>query len=331
MEEKVRSFPHAILETLLLFLTSKFDKSEEKSDEEFSLCALKDIFSEHFNAIFELLLENGFTLTTGEDLCLEVRDSAAIKRLTKLVKIDVQLANASRSHVPSLISSVLPGAGTEQCMLLEDGSLFRHGSSLRLMAQVTDLLNQDDFESGLSQDWKKNQTQRRSLYFAALEVNGDMASVLRGSVAADEQQETVPKLLIDYLKTKNCFAGAGLATRLVQTTRNVAKICGMDLFVLALENSAIFWLNRGFVLEKSALLNKRFNSFSDTFLLKDIGNVSGKNDPEVVDITAPANSPSDDDADDEATSGRSTFGDPTDDESNDRDVDLQRVLFESMK
>merc|ERR1712096_307709 len=102
-----------------------------------------------------------------------------------------------------------------------------------------------------------------------------------------------------------------------------AKICGMDLFVLALENSALFWLNRGFILEKSAPLNKRFNVFSDTFLLKDTGNVSGKNDPEVDDITAPTNNASGDDADDESGSEYAPSS-IADDESNDRDEDLQR-------
>jgi len=328
MEEKVRSFPHATLETLDLVLSKSSDASEEKSDEELNLQILKDLFSHYFNGIFELLLENGFALTEGKDLCLEVKDGAAVKRLSAVVKNDIQLANSTKCDVTSLISSVFPGAGTEQCMILDDGSLFRHGSSLRLMAQVTDLLNEDDFEAGLTKDWEKCQTQGRSLYFAALEVNGEMASVLRGSVAADEQKEAIPKLLIDYLKTKKSFAGRGLATKIVQTTRNVAKICGMDLFVLALESSALFWLKRGFILEKSEPLNKRFNSFSDTFLLKDLANVSGKNDPEVADITAPANDPSDDDADDE---GASISGNTPDDESNDRDVDLQRVLFESMK
>jgi len=328
MEEKVRSFPNATLETLNLILSKNSDASEEKSDEELTLQILKDLFSQYFSGIFELLLENGFTLTDGEDLSLKIKDTAAVKRLSTVVQNDVQLANSTKSDVNSVISSVFPEAGMEQCMILEDGSLFRHGSSLRLMAQVTDLLNEDDFEAGLAQDWEKSQTQGRSLYFAALEVNGEMASVLRGSVAADEQEETIPKLLIDYLKTKKCFAGRGLATKIVQTTRNVAKICGMDLFVLALESSALFWLKRGFILEKSAPLNTRFNSFSDTFLLKDLANVSGKNDAEVDDITAPANDPSDDDADDE---GASLSGDTRDDESNDRDVDLQRVLFESMK
>lgn len=327
MEEKVRSFPSPTLETLNLILFKTFDVPEEKSDEELNLQILKDLFLQYFNGIFELLLENGFTLTDGEDLCLKIKDAAAVRRLSTVVLNNVHLANSTKSD-SSLISSVFPEAGMEQFMILEDGSMFRHGSSLRLMSQVTDVLNEDDFEAGLTKDWEKSQTQGRSLYFAALEVDGEMASVLRGSVAADDQEETIPKLLIDYLKTKKSFAGRGLATKIVQTTRNVAKICGMDLFVLALESSAVFWLKRGFILEKSAPLNKRFNSFSDTFLLKDLANVSGKNDTEVDDITAPANDHSNDEADDEGTS----ISDNTpDDESNDRDVDLQRVLFESMK
>ena len=50
--------------------------------------------------------------------------------------------------------------------------------------------------------------------------------------------------------------------------RAACAACRANLYVLALEDSCPYWMNRGFVLEEGANLRARLNIFPDTHLLR---------------------------------------------------------------
>eukprot|EP00930_Biecheleria_cincta_P057389 TRINITY_DN43332_c0_g1_i1.p1 TRINITY_DN43332_c0_g1~~TRINITY_DN43332_c0_g1_i1.p1 ORF type:complete len:332 (+),score=75.65 TRINITY_DN43332_c0_g1_i1:33-1028(+) len=182
--------------------------------------------------------------------------------------------------VSQQLSGIFGAPGTDMSEFLPDrGLIMRHGSSLQLMALVSECLNEsDEFgEIDPSADWQKWSERRPdfSLYYAAL-VNpahdGEEGVVCVLRAVMDGIPTPVPphrpRLIIDYVTTRVAARGEGLASLLVNFVVEASQIFGASTYVLAIEDSCVYWMSKGFVLEDGANLNARLNIFSDTHLLR---------------------------------------------------------------
>lgn len=200
----------------------------------------------------------------------------------------------------------------------EDHKVLEHGSSLELMAKATSCFN-DEFNSDASGDWEK-WTKRYggdvlTLYYAVL-MNGSGAveAALRAVVDNGGTPHNIKRIVIDYVRTNEIYRGQGSASMLTSFVLELAAAHGANLFVLATEESSPFWMEKRFVLEDNPAMNRRFNVFSDTHLLRLVDNSIDLG--EVVDDASSSEdegSGSDDDSNDEAN-----------------DSDLQAALIASM-
>ena len=176
------------------------------------------------------------------------------------------------------LASVLPALGDDASEFLPDrGLILRHGSSLQLMAQVTAVL-QDSQEFGEvdpAADWEKWQSRRPefSLYYAALidpARDGDAAILCVLRAVLDGFPEPRPphrqRMIIDYVTTRMEARNTGLASVIVRFVMDSSRPA--NTFVLALEESCPYWMEKGFLLDEGKPLNARLNIFSDTHLLR---------------------------------------------------------------
>lgn len=77
------------------------------------------------------------------------------------------------------------------------------------------------------------------------------------------------KFLIDYVYTDPSSRDKGIASVLVKQVLEMAEACGASCFVLSLEQTAVYWMEKhGFFLCQSPSLNSRLNLFPDTHLLR---------------------------------------------------------------
>lgn len=181
--------------------------------------------------------------------------------------------------------------GSDGSLWLEEyGLMLRHGSSLQLIAKGTSVLN-ECFESDPEKDferWKRRGVEGGNgrggdggmhPYYFLLEdpaLDGDIAvqvvlrTVMDGCTAGSATRVLPlgPRIIIDYLFTPVRHRGKGLATLLVKTAINIAQMFSANCYVLAIEKSVPYWIERGFVLEEGAELQARLNIFSDTYLLR---------------------------------------------------------------
>ena len=82
--------------------------------------------------------------------------------------------------------------------------------------------------------------------------------------------------------------GRGYASNLLSLLRSTAEGMCANLYVLALEESCVFFMNKGFVLEEDGPINDRLNVFPDTHLLKHTSNRA--EDPSSFTAAAPGES-----------------------------------------
>ena len=178
------------------------------------------------------------------------------------------------------LASVLPALGEDASEFLPDrGLILRHGSSLQLMAQVTAVLrdSQEFGEVDPAADWEKWQSRRPefSLYYAALidpARDGDAAILCVLRAVLDGFPEPKPphrqRMIIDYVTTRMEARSTGLASVIVRFVMDSSRLFGANTFVLALEESCPYWMEKGFLLDEGKPLNARLNIFSDTHLLR---------------------------------------------------------------
>ena len=175
-----------------------------------------------------------------------------------------------------------PALGEDASIWLPEHSLtLRYGTSLRLMASCSAFLNDSEefAEVNPEDDWQKwaNRVPGAfSLFYAAIldplkpEGGGGVLCVLR-AVLDNWPTPTAPhnaRLIIDYCATKIAARGQGFASRLVRHVKEAASNLGANCYVLALEESCVYWMEKGFVLEEGKNLNARLNLFPDTWLLR---------------------------------------------------------------
>ena len=191
---------------------------------------------------------------------------------------------------------VLPSIGEEASEFLpERNLLLRHGTSLSLMSLVGTALNESEefAEIDVSADWEKWSTRRPdfSLYYAALldpardgadAVQCVLRAVLDGVPSPSPPHR--PRLIIDYVTTRPVARGRGLASLLVDFVVETSRACGANTYVLAIEESCVYWMGKNFVLEAGRPLNARLNIFPDTHLLRRVGDPDDAGDAADLDL-----------------------------------------------
>ena len=75
-------------------------------------------------------------------------------------------------------------------------------------------------------------------------------------------------MIIDYVTTRMEARSSGLASVIVRFVMDSSRLFGANTFVLALEESCPYWMEKGFLLDEGKPLNARLNIFSDTHLLR---------------------------------------------------------------
>ena len=191
---------------------------------------------------------------------------------------------------------VLPSLGEEASEFLADRNLLlHHGTSLSLMSLVGTALNESEefAEIDVSADWEKWSTRRPdfSLYYAALldpardgadAVQCVLRAVLDGVPSPSLPHR--PRLIIDYVTTRPVARGRGLASLLVDFVVETSRACGANTYVLAIEESCVYWMGKDFVLEAGRPLNARLNIFPDTHLLRRVGDPDDAGDEGDLDL-----------------------------------------------
>jgi GNAT superfamily N-acetyltransferase len=179
----------------------------------------------------------------------------------------------------------LPPMGEDCSRWLPEHSLvLRYGTSLRLMASCSAFLNSSaefndvDPES----DWEKWSTRipdTFTLFYAAIldpceaEGSGKAVHCCLRAVLDGWPTPTPPhcsRLIIDYVACRKESQGRGFASQLVAHVRALAAAKPANLYVLALEESCVWWMEKGggFLLEQNENLNARLNIFPDVHLLR---------------------------------------------------------------
>lgn len=180
--------------------------------------------------------------------------------------------------------AICPALGEEKMVALSEYALvLRHGTSLRLMASCSAFLNKSQEFNNVDpeEDWNK-WTSRVSdaftLYYSAIVDPTDPSPsgihcVLR-AVLDGWPTPTPPhnrRLIIDYVASRAESRRLGLASTLVQFAREFASKMDANLYVLAIEDSCAWWIDKGFILEENANLNARLKVFPDVHLLSKKG------------------------------------------------------------
>lgn len=241
---------------------------------------------------------------------------------------------ANEGAIERCTSGALPRLGEDTSEFLADhGLLFRHGSSLQLMSLVTECLNDSEefAEVDPSADWQK-WTERRpafSLYYAALidpahDGNEGILCVLRAVLDGVEGPVLPhrPRLIIDYVTTRPAARGRGLASLLVNFVVEASSIFGANTYVLALEDSCVYWMGCSFALEPNEKLNARLNIFPDTHLLRRVGDPEDTGCEEDLQLARDAESEGDDDDNEEE--------EEEEEDGVDNDVELQAAMERSL-
>ena len=203
----------------------------------------------------------------------------------KRARLDENSASSASSGV------VFPALGEDESLWLAERQLtLRHGTSLRVMSQAAHFLNDSkEFnEVDVEEDWTKWTTRvpdAFTLYYATLfdplvpgtaGVHCVLRAVLDGWPSPRPPHRH--RLVIDYVATAPAHRGKGCAGALVEHVSRAATALAANVYVLALEDSCVYWMAHGFVLEENARLQARLNIFPDTHLLRRQGDAEDPGD-----------------------------------------------------
>lgn len=171
-----------------------------------------------------------------------------------------------------------PLLGCESAESHDDSLTLRHGTSLSLMSLCSAFLNSSSEFNRVDpeRDWKKwtkRAPEAFTLYYAALvdstdpSVNGVQCVIRAVLDKWYDLDSSRARLVIDYVACRESSRRRGLASTLVRFVTESSALRGADLYVLAIEDSCPWWMDRGFALVQSAHLNARLRVFSDVHLL----------------------------------------------------------------
>ena len=165
-----------------------------------------------------------------------------------------------------------------------------HGSALSLISRGTAILNEEFSQIDPGKNWEKWTKMGVQPYFLAvvrpnahanfgrLDILSILSFVMDGDVESgqvlcnDTPGHRSRRIVIDYVCTPQAHQGKGYASRLLNLVTGVATRHRANMFVLSLEESCPYWMNKGFVLEPGDI-NKRLNKFPDCHLLKQPSNL----------------------------------------------------------
>ena len=214
--------------------------------------------------------------------------------------------SSSSSSSSSATVPGLPSLGEHSVEILErhTGFYLKHGSSLMLMTMVGDFLNSsDEFkEVDVSSDWEKwrRRSPDFSLYYAAIfdqstnEIVGALRAVIDGQPCPRPPHKR--RLIIDYIAVLPIYQSRGFASTLVEFVLNVSIMSAANVYVLAIEESCVYFMSKNFLLCENVNLNARLKVFPDTHLLRHVENSEDNGD--VADLSM-LEEYGDDDDDDE--------------------------------
>ena len=247
----------------------------------------------------------------------------------------------SDEHAPKEKGSVFSSADTSVRMpplgeeaavsIPEMGLSLRHGTSLKLMADSSTFLNaSEEFaEVDPSADWEKwssrGQAASFSLYYIAVMDGSSMVACLRAVLDGfpSPQPPHRPRLVIDYVTTRPEHRGRGIATLLTRFVAAAASSCNANLYVLALEESCVYWMSLGFILAEGQNLNARLNIFPDTHLLTRSGDPEDPGSEEDLLLAPPPQM--------EGNDGEEDSEDEDEDEDEDEEFDEEAYDEESIQ
>lgn len=234
------------------------------------------------------------------------------------------LSNVSMSELKLALpgeDSFLSYPGPISKRFQDDPPMVWHGSSVALIAKATTLLNEEFSDIDPEEDFEKwRNIGARPYFITVLETSQVMTCCLRCVLDGDwssssnktTQEVCTRRLVVDFLCTVEECQGRGYASQLLEMVIRLAETNGANCYVVALEDSCVYWMSKGFILEDGPI-NRRLNGFRDTHLLKLPTNL-----PEDPYCIPPPNESSDED----------TSGSDMDDD--DDDDDLQKVILKSL-
>ena len=178
------------------------------------------------------------------------------------------------------LDTVFPAIGEDKTISLPGHPfVLNHGTSLRLMASCSAFLNDNEEFNNVDpeKDWKKWSSRvpdAFTLYYSAIVDSTDASPngihcVLR-AVLDGWSSPIAPhnrRLIIDYVASRTESRSLGLASILVDFARKSASEMDSNLYVLAIEDSCAWWMDKGFILEQNKNLNARLKVFPDVHLL----------------------------------------------------------------
>ena len=247
-----------------------------------------------------------------------------------------------------------------------NNELIWHGSSLALLAAADAVLRQEFNMAHVERDFAKwHQLGARPYYLTAIQQSSSasptvmscLRCVLDGAWSdssnnnhSDNSDYCTRRLVIDYLVTRAEFRNRGLAGQLLQLVRQAAAMQLANMYVVAHQDAAVYWMEQGFVLvneehAENAAMHGRFGGWDDSFLLQLPSNRTEDPTLPIPSSSSSSSTGSDnendddeaandgDDASSSSSSGSSSGGDNNDDDDDDDDDDernLQRAIMESL-
>ena len=141
--------------------------------------------------------------------------------------------------------------------------MLRHGASLLLMTECSDLINQHGKFRRLdpSKDWKKSERKGQTLHYIALQTDFGLVCSCRCFFDAEN-------FVIEYITTHSDCRGHRYATTVVDFVKQLADAHALTLYVIAIEESCSYWMEQGFYLCRDEALAKQYNCYDDTHLLR---------------------------------------------------------------
>jgi hypothetical protein len=158
------------------------------------------------------------------------------------------------------LSATLPPAG-EDALVILGAHVIRHGSSLRLISKASEAIN-DAFDSDPEKEFSKYAEGGCQLYYVVSEDEQEKITCALRCILASTS------IIIDYVHTDKGHRGRGLARLTTTFVINLAHAHQMNCFVVSTEDAASYWMGLSFVLEENPRLCKKYNNFSDTYLLR---------------------------------------------------------------
>ena len=178
------------------------------------------------------------------------------------------------------VDAVFPAIGEDKTIAMpENAFVLRHGTSLRLMASCSAFLNDSQEFNNVDpeEDWKKWSSRvpnAFTLYYSAIvdpiDSSPNGIHCVLCAVLDGWSNPTPPhnrRLIIDYVSSRAESRRIGLASTLVRFALESASQMDANLYVLAIEDSCAWWMDKGFILEQNANLNARLKVFPDVYLL----------------------------------------------------------------